>query len=669
MAGGLALREPPLSGTVDRSATESLATVSEPRATGTPSEVSSVQRAQGLFRVPPPLRGAGPVAVEEEAALIDELLKLVLPAPPTALSHEEWLLNTRSELPLVLNDQVERLLTYFTESSRGKATLKISLGRGSAYRDMIERILEEEGVPREMFFLAMAESGFRPKARSHASATGMWQFVSWRGKQYGLRQDRYVDLRYDPETATRAAARHLRDLHIEFNDWYLAMAAYNCGPGRVKRAVERARSRDFWELSRRRLLPRETRNYLPIILAMTMAGLNLDLFDLGEVDHAPRLDYDTVRAEHSTSFALIADATGVSTDAIRELNPGLLRSATPPYEYDLKVPHGTAGQFATEVAHVPEGDRLHWRRHEVRDGETLKALASRYGVSTDKLAALNELSPEGALEGGQRLTIPAKTRLSIYRYYGRGQAGGLVEPGSGRYRIASGDTLGGIARRFGTTVSSLQQWNGLQSTRIRAGRYLIVNPNPQSSPKPASSQRATSSTPPPGSGTYTIRRGDSLSAIARRFGVSVRDLQRWNGLSGTRIHSGKTLVVGPRASGESRAPAVATARGGSGTYTIRQGDNLGAIARRFGVSVRDLQRWNGLSGTRIRAGKTLVVRGGGATVASNAGSATYRIRQGDTLAKIARRFGVSVRDLQRWNGLSNTRIRAGKTLRINSGPA
>ena len=198
-----------------------------------------------------------PAVNDEELALLDELIGLDLPDPPRVLSHEEELLHTRSEMPLVINEHVRRQISYFTKNRRGIATVKAALGRGAAYRPMIERILEEEDVPAEIFYLAMAESGFRPRARSHARATGMWQFISSRGKQYGLRQDKYVDLRYDPETATRAAARHLKDLHVEFGDWYLAMAAYNGGPNRVKRGIQRTGSRDFWTLSRRRVLLRD----------------------------------------------------------------------------------------------------------------------------------------------------------------------------------------------------------------------------------------------------------------------------------------------------------------------------------------------------------------------------------------------------------------------------
>lgn len=655
---------------------------------------AEAEAARSLLESPPSLDPEELAASEDEIALLDELLEITLPDEvPRVLSHEEALLHTRSELPLALTEDVKRLLNYFTKSKRGMATIRASLGRGSAYRPMIERILEEEGVPREIYYLAMAESGFRTKAHSRVRATGMWQFMSSRGKQYGLRQDRYVDLRYDAETATRAAAKHLKDLHIEFGDWYLAMAAYNSGPNRVKGAIQRTGSRDYWTLIKRRALPRETRNYVPIILAMTLVGQNLELFDLGEIDYAPPLEYDTVRTEGETSFALIADATGVSADVIKDLNQALLRSATPPYAYDLRLPQGAAARFEREIALVPAGKRLNWRRYEVRPGETLAAVAHRYNVKPETLLELNSLAAETPLQGGQRLTVPTTTKLATYRYYGGGRAGGLLEPGTGRYRIASGDTLGGIARRFRTTVANLQQWNGLSSTRIRAGRYLIVDPNASSG---STATTASSGSAP--TGRYTVRRGDSLSRIGARVGASVAQLQAWNGIRGTTIRVGQTLKVpGPapaapapqRASSPAGLPARQAPAPSPNHYRIRSGDSLSTIASQFGVSVSDLRKWNNLRSSRIRAGNFLLVRPPSGTLASASptpatsvsrpssspsASGRYTVRRGDTLGGIAERHRTSAANLRAWNGIRGSTIRPGQELIVSqsatgTGPA
>lgn len=640
---------------------------------------AEAEAARSLLESPPSLDPEELAASEDEIALLDELLELTLPdEAPRELSHEEALLHTRSELPLALTADVKRLLNYFTNSKRGMATIRASLARGSAYRPMIERILEEEGVPREIYYLAMAESGFRPKAHSRVRATGMWQFMSSRGKQYGLRQDRYVDLRYDAETATRAAAKHLKDLHIEFGDWYLAMAAYNSGPNRVKRAIQRTGSRDYWTLIKRRALPSETRNYVPIILAMTLVGQNLELFDLGEIDYAPPLEYATVRTLGETSFALIADATGVSTDAIKDLNQALLRSATPPYAYDLRLPQGAAERFEREIALVPADKRLNWRRYEVRSGETLAAVANRYKVKPETLLELNSLAADAPVQGGQRLTVPTTTKLAIYRYYGGGRAGGLLEPGTGRYRIASGDTLGGIARRFRTSVANLQQWNGLSSTRIRAGRYLIVDPNAASGSSTATAASGSAPT-----GRYTVRRGDSLSRIGARLGASVAQLKAWNGIRGTTIRVGQTLKVpGPapapqRASASAGLPARQVPAPSPNHYRIRSGDSLSTIASQFGVSVSDLRKWNNLRSSRIRAGNFLLVRPPSGTLASASpepatsvsrpssspsGSGRYTVRRGDTLGGIAERYGTSAAKLRAWNGIRGSTIRPGQEL-------
>ncbi len=609
-----------------------------------------------------------PALEAEETALLDELTEeLTDDAPPEDVDisavREQRLQNTQSELPLVLRDEVVRLISYFS-GKRGSRTLRTTLGRSGAYREMIERVLEEEDVPPELFHLAQAESGFVPKARSYARATGMWQFMSFRGKQYGLRQDRHIEERYDAEKATRAAAQHLKDLHIEFGDWYLAMAAYNAGPRRVENAIKRGGTRDYWELCAKRLLPRQTRNYVPIILAMTYVSKNLDVYDIGTIDYAPARRYDTVTTDDEITFDLIADLTGSSVTELEDLNPALLRSATPPYSYDLRIPTGSADRFREEIALIPTDKRLQWRRHEVAEGESLAAVAKKYGVSAEQLAELNDLEGE-SLDEGLRLTVPATTKLRLYRTYG--SAGGLHEPGTGRYRIASGDTLGGIARRFGISVSQLRAWNGLSGNLIRAGRYLIVRPDGEGGGSTTSSASAD--------GRYHVRSGDTLGKIAARFGVTVRQLQSWNGLRGTRINVGQSLRVPnlAKASTSSQASAPRQTPPASGRYRIRSGDNLEEIAQRFGVTIGDLRSWNNLRGSRIMAGAYLTVRepgsqasastsNSGASQSSSTEPVRYRIRSGDNLAVIAQRNGASVADLKRWNGLRSSTIHPGKTL-------
>ena len=340
----------------------------------------------------------------------------------------------------------------------------------------------------------------------------------------------------------------------------------------------------------------------------------------------------------------------------------------------MRLPPGTAERYEREIALIPPDKRLNWRRYDVRQGETLHALAHRYKVKPETLAAVNTLPAEAELRGGSRLTIPTTTALSIYRYYGSGRAGGLLEPGTGRYRIASGDTLGGIARRFGTTVSNLLNWNGLTSTRIRAGRYLIVKSEGAS----GSTTSGSGSAP---TGRYTVRRGDTLSGIGARLGASVAQLRAWNGIRGSTIHVGQKLKV-PGASVSASVPASQGARPTPDHYRIRGGDSLSKVASQFGVTVRDLQDWNGLRGTRITAGKYLVVRPPSQSqpprqpAASDRAAAplratlaaTYTVRRGDTLGGIAQVHGVSAAKLRAWNGISGSRIYPGQTLVVKEQP-
>jgi membrane-bound lytic murein transglycosylase D len=352
------------------------------------------------------------VRVEEgkfEKAPLEDILEMTFPVDPKLKDRvRDQLASTVSQLPLSMNDTVLGYINYF--SRRGHNTIVAATQRSGRYRPMIQRILDEEGVPQELIHLAQAESGFIPRAMSRKAAGGMWQFLKWRGQQYGLDQTLYTDDRMDPEKATRAAARHLRDLYSEFGDWYLAIAAYNCGPGVVEKAVERTGYADFWELRAAGVLPIETTNYVPIILAMTIMEKNAVEYGLDGLTMEPALEYDNVEVAAPTSLALVADIADTSAAELAGLNPSLLKS-TAPAGFSLHVPKGSGNQLLATLQLIPAERRVAWRMHRVGAGETLAVIGKRYGVTTSSILAANKLNGDEALEG-DRLVIPAVLRTA-----------------------------------------------------------------------------------------------------------------------------------------------------------------------------------------------------------------------------------------------------------------
>lgn len=317
-----------------------------------------------------------------------------------------------SELPLTVNDAVLSYINYFT-SERGRRVMIYGWKHAGRYRNMIARILDEEGVPQELISLAQAESGFVPRAVSRAAAAGMWQFVRSRGSEYGLTTSALHDDRLDPEKATHAAAKHLRDLYNQLGDWYLAMAAYNCGPYCVERAVQRTGFADFWELRNRQVLPRETMNYVPAILAMAIISKNPEAYGITPDAPESPMEYDTVQTTAPTSLALIADAADLPVAEIRDLNPSLLRSLAPA-DYEVRVPKSKGVVVLAALESVPEAKRASWRLHRVSDGETLVAIARRYSTAANSIVAANarlDSSFFDAPESGEMLLIPAAAQL------------------------------------------------------------------------------------------------------------------------------------------------------------------------------------------------------------------------------------------------------------------
>ncbi|HWP84526.1 MAG TPA: LysM peptidoglycan-binding domain-containing protein [Terriglobia bacterium] len=465
-------------------------------------------------------------------------------------------------IPLVTNAQVESSIHYFTKG-RGRATLEAALKRSGRYREMILRILKEEGVPQDLIYLAQVESGFEPRARSYASAVGMWQFLAWRGKEYDLDRTWWEDERMDPEKATRAAARHLRDLYNRFGDWYLAMAAYHCGPECVARGVERTGYADFWELSRRRMFGPQTRNYVPVIIALITIARNPEKYGIHDLELEPAWSFDTVTVTSPVDLRLVAEMTETTLENIRLLNPNLLRSTTPKVpEYTLRIPLGTRELFLKRIAMIPPEKRVFWRWHTVRYGESLSSIARQFKTSVKAIAEVNNIEPGEPLREAAELIIPVGNSGTL------AASSPLAAPGE-RHIVQRGDTLGAIARRFNVTTEQLMDWNNLNGTVIRVGQSLLVAPQealeatgadaaspaapaaPSASrprriastaaPQPApAASRTTARAPSTDTGRliHRVRKGESLSVIASSYNVSLRDLQRDN------QHLGKVLQVG-----------------------------------------------------------------------------------------------------------------------------
>jgi membrane-bound lytic murein transglycosylase D len=345
-----------------------------------------------------------------EKSPLEDLLQMTFPVDPALKDKvKEQVQATASQLPLSENDAVLGYINYF--SGRGRKTIIAGLERAGRYRDMIQRVLQEEGVPLELIHLAQAESGFFPRAISSKAAAGLWQFVAWRGQQYGLMRTPYTDDRLDPEKATRASARHLHDLYNMFGDWYLAMAAYNCGPVAVARAVERTGYADFWELRNRHALPVQTTNYVPIILAMTIMAKNAAEYGLENVTPEPALQYDTIQTDSSTQLALVADLTDTPMPELLDLNPAVLKGVVPA-GYALHVPKGTGTTLSASLQMIPADRRSSWRMHRVESGETLASIAHRFGMPAASIAAANGLQSAAPVPG-DRLLIPAAYRAPV----------------------------------------------------------------------------------------------------------------------------------------------------------------------------------------------------------------------------------------------------------------
>ena len=526
-----------------------------------------------------------------------ETQRRVAPLPEPGQSPPVAGLLPPTTIPLTRNEWVDRALEFLTKD-RGRRFMQRWLERSGRFFPMIRRILAEERMPDELAYLTMIESGLNPFAVSWAGAVGLWQFMRSTAELYGLRVTPWIDERRDPEKSTRAAAQHLRDLYTEFGDWHLALAAYNCGAQAVRRALLQAQRAyadstsppprlTFWDI--REYLPRETRNYVPLYIATTLIALNPHTYGFEGLTYEPEYIYDLYELTEPMNLSALARCLNITADSLRQLNPELLTTSTPPdmVPYRLKVPPGTQELLARCLPVLSPAEKQPWIVHVVRRKESLASIAARYRVSVEDIRRMNRIR---RLRPGMRLRIPVAALPSASDTLPTPPAlqasAASPRPSTVRFHtVRRGQTLAAIADLYGVTIAQLKAWNGLRSDRIHPGQRLRIY------------------TSAPAYVLHRVRRGETAHLIAQRYGVTVEDLRRWNPRCFRRGHllAGVTLRIYKPAAPQRTAEIRSTGR----TYTVQLGDTLFSIARRFGVSVEELRRQNGLAGDTIWVGQQL----------------------------------------------------------------
>ncbi len=503
------------------------------------------------------------------------------------------------DLPIVMNDRVRSSLVYFQTRARGAFTRYLS--RIKRYEWLYEENFAKHGVPRDLKYLSLVESGFNPHAYSWARAMGLWQFIASTGRLYGLQRNWWVDERKDPIKATDAACRFLKELYQQFGDWELAMAAYNGGPGRISRTTNKQGTRDFWKLR----LRQQTMDYVPLIYAAAMICKDPARYGFNDIVFEPPVRWDTVTINKSLDLREIARTVGCSLEELKELNPELLRNSTPPKTrgYVLKVPVGKSEQFWASYESMDSPKETQSVRHTIRRGETVGTIATKYGVSQYALLEANNMSRSSQIIAGKELIVP----VPLDRYTGSGPADRSQYLASNNvYEIQAGDNLWDIAKSFGTTVDAIRRINYLdRGASIYVGEKLRIptassgrRKSPSTSPeittpnKPAmASLSAPSKRTAKNSGGETVatdkhrvRTGDTIWDIARMYNTTTASIRQLNGLGRTgKIYPGQLLTV-------KRSDTTEFIN-----HLVAAGETLGTIASQYRTTVARILMTNGLN--------------------------------------------------------------------------
>ena len=467
--------------------------------------------------------------------------------------------NSRYDFPITMNSRVEGWIDYFT--GRGRPHMERYLSRSSRYIPVMKQILKREGLPEDLVYLALIESGFNLRARSRAKAVGAWQFIKGTGRRYGLRIDGWIDERHDPIRSTEAAASYLRDLYLMFESWYLAAAAYNAGEYKILRSINATKSNNFWTIAQTSHLRRETKDYVPKLIAAAIIAKNPEKYGFEDITYLDPLEYETVSVGFSVSMNKVAQLVDAPEDELHDLNPHLLRGMVPPgaSAFEIRVPTGSRTLVERAVATMRANlvPSQMDKEYSVRRGDTLASVARQHRIRKNDLAVANNLSVREKIQPGMTLIVPhgaAKVTVS------EAPKGGAMV-----HKVRSGESLWSIAEQYDVTVGDLFDWNELESGKIFPGRKLNIYAKNEAGPRPARKTQSVATTTKPaapdssGFLDHKVLNGETLWSIASKYSVSVRQLYRWNSLRHSRIQPGDVLKVkAPRGSRANQANPEST---------------------------------------------------------------------------------------------------------------
>jgi membrane-bound lytic murein transglycosylase D len=434
------------------------------------------------------------------------------------------------DIPIVINARVEQFIQYF--QTTGRKIFTNWLARSERYIPFMKNLLRENGLPEDLVYMSLIESGFNPYAYSRRKASGPWQFIYLTGKRYGLKANWWVDERRDPEKSTVAAAKYLKDLYDIFECWYLAAAGYNAGEGKIVNAMRRYKTEDFWELTKYRYLKRETKDYVPQMIAAALIAKDPAKYGFVGIEYQEPLQYEKVKVPAVTDLRLIAKACEISLEELKDLNPELLRWCTPPDgpHYEIKIPVGKNELFFHNFEAIPSQDRFQFKTHIVKKGDTLSGIATLYRVDMEPILEINRLKRTSLLSVGMNLLIPipkdTKPTLVAERRLNRNNQSLRVYEMT--YTIKKGDTLWSIANEMGVNIGTLSRWNNLDpEKKLTPGDKLKIKINspPEPSSEPLQKKGGKEI-------IYVVKEGDTLWSIAQKYNVTISEIKSWNGLNG-----------------------------------------------------------------------------------------------------------------------------------------